>query len=88
MDKTNIENLPHELLVTETVNFGLAGMTGEDPLKKVESALRNLPGIKEVSIDRTGPFARVTFDSSVIDVPTIHDAILGSGYKPPARTNE
>jgi copper chaperone CopZ len=88
MDKTNIENLPREVLLTETANFGLAGMSGEETLKKVEAALRALRGIKEVTIDRDGPIARVTFDNSVIDVPSIHDAILASGYKPPARTEK
>ena len=81
MDKTNLE-IPREALVTETASIGIAGMTCDSCVRTVEKALRGLPGVNEVTIDREAAIARVVFDNSMIDVPTIHDALLKSGYKP------
>ena len=52
MDKTNIDKLPREARVTDTVKIGIAGMTCDNCVRKVERALRALPGIKEVKVDR------------------------------------
>jgi copper chaperone CopZ len=84
MDKTNIENLPREALVMEKANIGIAGMTSDDAVRRAERALRELDGVKEVVVDRDAAVIRVTFDSSIVDIPSIHDAILQSGYKPVA----
>jgi Cu+-exporting ATPase len=84
MDKTNIASLPREERVTQTVTIGIAGMTCDNCVRKVERALRGLPGIKEVAVDRTAALARVTFDDTQVDVPTMHDALLKSGYQPVA----
>ncbi len=84
MDKTNIANLPREERVTDTVKIGIAGMTCDNCVRKVERALRGLPGVKEVSVSRAEAVARVTYDDTVIDVPAMHDALLKSGYKPVA----
>ena len=84
MDKTNIANLPHDALVTETATIGISGMTCDNCVRKVESALRNLQGIKEVKVDRDSATATVTFDNSRVNVPAMHDALLKSGYKPVA----
>lgn len=84
MDKTNIANLPREELVKRTVTIGIAGMTCDNCVRKVERALRGLNGIKEVAVDRAAALARVTFDGSVVDVPAMHDALLKSGYRPVA----
>ncbi len=86
MDKTNIANLPRDARNTETATIGIAGMTCDNCVRKVERALRNLPGIKELTVDRAGAFARVTFDRSVVDVPAMHDALLKSGYTPTPTT--
>lgn len=82
MDKTNIANLSREERLTDTVTIGIAGMTCDNCVRKVDKALRGLPGVKEVSVDRAAALARVTYDDSVVDVPTMHDALLKSGYKP------
>ena len=82
MDKTNIANLPREERVTDTVTIGIAGMTCDNCVRKVERALRALPGIKEVSVDREGALARVTYDDTKVNVPAMHDALLKSGYRP------
>ena len=84
MDKTNSANLPQEQRVSDTATIGIEGMTCDNCVRRVERALRGLPGVKEVSVDRAGARARVTFDRSAVDVPTMHDALLKSGYKPVA----
>ncbi len=82
MDKTNIANLPREALVTDTVTIGIAGMTCDNCVRSVERALRGLKGVKEVAVNRAEAIAKVTYDGSAVDVPTMHDALLKSGYKP------
>jgi copper chaperone CopZ len=82
MDKTNIANLPDEARLAETTHIGIAGMTCDNCVRTVERALRALPGVTDVSVDRAGAVARVTFDRSIVDVPAMHDALLKSGYKP------
>ena len=82
MDKTNIANLPREERVTDTVTIGIAGMTCDDCVRKVERALRGLPGVKEVTVNRAGALARVTYDDAKVNVPAMHDALLKSGYQP------
>jgi copper ion binding protein len=82
MDKTNIANLSREARVTETITIGIAGMTCDHCVKKVERALSDLNGVKDVKVSREQATAQVTFDSSAVDVPAMHDALLKSGYKP------
>jgi copper chaperone CopZ len=82
MDKTNIANLPREERLTNKVTIGIAGMTCDSCVRKVESALRGLRGIKEVHVNRHKALAEVTYDDSEVNVPAMHDALLKSGYKP------
>lgn len=84
MDKTNVSNMPAEQRLIETITIEIAGMTCDHCARKVEHALRALPGIKDVKVDRFGALAHVSFDRSVVDVPAMHDALLKSGYKPQA----
>ncbi len=82
MDKTNIANLPREARITDQVIIGIAGMTCDNCVRRVERALRGLPGVKEVNVDRAAAQAKVVYDSSAVDVPAMHDALLKSGYTP------
>lgn len=84
MEKTNIANLPREARVTQTVTIGIAGMTCDNCVRKVERTLRGLPGVKEVTVDRAAALARVTYDDAVVNVPVMQDALLKSGYTPVA----
>ncbi len=84
MDKTNIANLPREAQVTDTAIIGIAGMTCDHCVKKVERGLSGLPGVKEVTVDRATATVKVVYDGSVVDVPAMHDALLKSGYQPVA----
>jgi copper chaperone CopZ len=82
MDKTNIANLSRDARVTETVTIGIAGMTCDNCVRKVDHTLRSLPGVKDVMVDRVGALAKVTYDDSKVNVPAMHDALLKSGYTP------
>lgn len=82
MDKTNIANLPREARVTDTVTIGIAGMTCDHCVQKVEKALKGLAGVKHVKVDRASAVATVTYDDTVTNVPAMHDALLRSGYRP------
>lgn len=82
MDNTNIDNVSPEVRARETVKIGISGMTCDHCVRKVEKALRGLPGVQEVNVDQSQAMAQVTFDRSEIDVPAMHDALLKSGYRP------
>ena len=82
MEKTNNANLSREARVTDEATIGIAGMTCDNCVRRVDKALRNLPGIKEVSVDRERALARVVYDGTQVNVPAMHDALLKSGYKP------
>ena len=82
MDKTEIANLTKEDRLTDTVKIGIAGMTCDECVRKVENAFRGLRGVKEVKVDRRSAIATVTYNNSLVDVPAMHDALLKSGYKP------
>ena len=71
--------------VFETHDIGIAGMTCDNCVRKVETALRGVNGVKEVRVDRQAALATVTFDTTKTDLPELHDALIRSGYKPTAR---
>jgi copper chaperone CopZ len=66
----------------ETVTLGVAGMTCDHCARRVEQALRNLPGVMEVTVVHAEALARVTFDNSQVNVSTMNAALLKSGYQP------
>jgi len=66
----------------ETHDIGISGMTCDNCVRRVETALRNVNGVKEVRVDRPAALATVTFDAAKTHIPELHDAILKSGYRP------
>jgi copper chaperone CopZ len=68
----------------ETHDIGIAGMTCDNCVRKVESALRGVNGVTKVHVDRRAARATVTFDSTKTHIPELHDALLKSGYQPSA----
>lgn len=71
--------------VIETREIGIAGMTCDHCVRKVESALRGVNGVKEVHVDLQAALAEVRFDTTRTDLPALHDAMLRSGYQPVKR---
>jgi copper chaperone len=62
--------------------LGIEGMTCDECVQKIENSLKNVNGVQSVQVDREKAVATVTYDSRKTDVPTLHDALLNSGYKP------
>lgn len=75
------ENVQREE-VLQTREIGIAGMTCDNCVRRVEKALRGVNGVKEVRVDRQAALAEVRFDTTRTDMPALHDALLRSGYKP------
>jgi copper chaperone CopZ len=91
MDETNTEVATGGLHTTEakgelleTKTLGVAGMTTERCVKKIEKAFKKQPGVKSIHIDRETETATVTFDSRRTNMPELHELLLRSGYKPMA----
>ena len=91
MDETNTEVATHGLHTTaakgellETKSLGIAGMTTDRCVKKIEKAFHKHPGVKTIDIDRENAVATVTFDARRTNMPELHELLLKSGYKPVA----
>lgn len=69
---------------SETRDIGIAGMTCDNCVRRVDRALRAVAGVTQVKVDRAAARATVTFDPSQTDIPALHDALLKSGYQPAA----
>ncbi len=91
MDETNTEVAtigPHstaaqpELLDTKTI--GIAGMTSERSIRKIERAFSQKTGVKEIQIDRENATATIVFDIRQTNMAELHELLLRSGYKSPA----
>jgi Cu+-exporting ATPase len=67
---------------TETTAIRVTGMTCDNCARRVDRALRTLPGVKDVEVDRASAVVKVTFDRSVVDIFAMHDALQKAGYKP------
>jgi Cu+-exporting ATPase len=63
-------------------------MTCDNCVRTIEKALRKIPGVKEMSIDRQNAVATVTFDHRETNIPAIHDAVLKAGYRPTRSVGE
>jgi len=66
----------------ETREIGVAGMTCDLCARRIENALRGVPGVKTARVDRPAARATVTFDAAKTDVAALDAAILKSGYRP------
>jgi copper chaperone CopZ len=60
-------------------------MTCDNCVRTVEKALRGVPGVTQVRVNRHAAQATVTFDSTKTHLPALHDALLKSGYRPSAQ---
>ena len=68
--------------IWETRSFGIEGMTCDNCVKTVTKTLKKINGVKDLSVDRQGATATVTYDTTKTDMPALHEALLQSGYKP------
>ena len=80
MDITNAENAPQPAV--ETNRFGVAGMTCDKCVARVEQALRRTNGVRDVKVDRGAATATVTYERDKTNMPALHDAVRKAGYTP------
>jgi copper chaperone CopZ len=66
----------------ETRDIGVAGMTCENCVRRVETALRSKAGVQEVHVDRAASRATITFDRRQTDISALREALLKSGFQP------
>ena len=90
MDETNTElaargphatSTPAQFL--ETKILGIAGMTSDPSIRKIERAFQCQPGVVEITIDRENALATITYDARQTNMAELHELLLRSGYKSP-----
>ena len=65
----------------KTSTFGVMGMMCASCVGTVEGAIRELPGIRDVSVNLTTERARVVYDPSQVSPEQIAKAVEGAGYQ-------
>ncbi len=78
---------PHDLrpskeAAIETAHLAVDGLTEQDSVQKAVDALKAVDGVQEVHGEVASGMITVTFDARKTHVPALHDALLGSGYRP------
>ncbi len=66
----------------QTVELGVQGMTCAACVRRVEKALRKVPGVSEADVNLVTNRATVRFDPAAASVDRIAAAIEGAGYEP------
>lgn len=66
----------------QSISFQVKGMTCGGCVANVESALKNVAGVKRAQVDLGTETAKVDFDPSKTDRATIAQAVKKSGYTP------
>jgi copper chaperone CopZ len=87
MDQADPHNL-HDTAdqpVWERIDIATDGNDCNECVRALRKPLMRIVGVKEVIADPDTENVWVTFDARKTHAPEIHDAILGSGYRP-ART--
>ena len=82
MQRYNVETPDRAGDVSETRVLGVEGMTCDNCVKTLDKALKAVPGVEGVQVDRASARASITFDTTKTNMAAIHEAILRSGYKP------
>ena len=77
------ERADHAIL--ETIEIATEGENHHGALRKLRGPLMKIKGVHDVKVDPRHERVIVTFDARKTHPPDLHDAILGSGYKPAPR---
>ncbi len=86
-DKVNIADLEKAVadagyqVINEKVTLKLGGMTCASCEKTITTALKELPGVVDVSVNLSSEKAIVTYNSKEVVVPDMKQAIEGAGYQ-------
>ena len=65
----------------ETTVLKVSGMTCGGCVKSVTNVLKALPGVNDTQVSLDRGEARVTFDSTVVDLAILRKAIQDAGYQ-------
>ena len=68
--------------VIETVEIATEGEDCDECVRKLRGPLMKIAGVQDVQVDTVRERVIVRFDARKTHPPDLHDAILGSGYKP------
>jgi copper chaperone CopZ len=79
-DPRNPERADHPIL--ETIEIATEGEDCDECVAKLRGPLMQIEGVQDVKIDLAKERVIVTFDARKTHAPSLHDAILKSGYKP------
>jgi len=79
-DPHNLEETDHPIL--ETIEIATEGEDCDECVAKLRDPLMRIEGVRDVKIDLAKERVIVTFDARKTHAPSLHDAILESGYKP------
>lgn len=68
--------------VIREVTIPIGGMSCASCVQSVDRTLTNLPGIQKVSVNLATEKATISYDTSVLRISEIKDAIIKAGYQP------
>ncbi|MDB6123946.1 MAG: Heavy metal transport/detoxification protein [Pedosphaera sp.] len=71
----------------ETAQIKIKGMTCRNCVQTVKRALLTKNGVTEVRIDLESGMATITYDSTLTNLPVLHEIILRKGYFPDKPVN-
>ncbi|WP_080508443.1 heavy metal translocating P-type ATPase [Haloparvum sedimenti] len=66
----------------ESASVAITGMSCTNCADAVESAVRDVPGVIDVSVNSASDEARVEYNPTDADLPAIYDAVAEAGYEP------
>lgn len=66
----------------ETKEIGVSGMTCGSCARRVETFIKNWPGVQDVVVNLAKKSATVTYDKSLTGVDAIKKLVKESGYEP------
>ena len=67
-------------LTQASLDLGIGGMTCASCVRRVEKALRRVPGVADVTVNLATERARVTASGQALDLPALIQAITAAGY--------
>jgi copper chaperone CopZ len=76
------ENTSQGSILFTSLDIGIEGMTCDHCVRRVEKAIKGVPGVTGLSVNRQTAKATVTFDPGKTGLPAIHAAVVKSGYRP------
>jgi len=69
---------------TEILALGIEGMTCGSCQRRVEHALRGVPGVVDATVDLASGAASVRYEPSRTSATDVFRAVRGAGYEPTA----